>query len=361
MSYIKTILLIAIILFPKIALSGIREYCEDQWPENYEMIEYCEDSQYEALKKFNQYAENLGLVKDNVIHASSDGSDGERIIYKCMEEWESPLFDTYNYEMVVYCIEGQFDAHNRLYLKIDYKTTNKKKIRPASKTELDRLGEEGHRLTQEIIEMIHKAGTEDSYIDINSVDELLANLEIANNQIELAQDIYNLGRTEEAIKIVRSNIAQLKETKEAFDNEMKPKHSNHNEPITLSATNNLYETGTMIKLHNPSDTVVAIYKHNTLDKVTNIFHNSKKVEVIDSQPSRYKIHALLNDGTEYTGWITSDQMSGGDIKNTFRNGTPAKIIQYKQLPDKAVVYKVLVTLKDTTQYTGWIPEGVIRK
>ncbi len=44
----------------------------------------------------------------------------------------------------------------------------------------------------------------------------------------------------------------------------------------------------------------------------------------------------------------------------FTNDIDAKIIGYKSLPDKPVVYQVLIALQDGSEYTGWVPEGIIQ-
>ena len=108
MNYTYTVI-IAIILFQNVAFSGTREYCEDQWPDDYQKVGKCENTQYEALKKFYQYAENLGLIDDGVVKASNKGDAREKIMHKCMSKWERPLFHTYDYQMIVRCIESQFE------------------------------------------------------------------------------------------------------------------------------------------------------------------------------------------------------------------------------------------------------------
>lgn len=82
-----------------------------------------------------------------------------------------------------------------------------------------------------------------------------------------------------------------------------------------SSGNILYETGSMISLHNHSDTAVAIYKDETLGYITKLLTNEIKATVID----------------------------------------------YRSISGKPLVYKVRINLKDGSEYTGWIPEGVIKK
>ena len=79
--------------------------------------------------------------------------------------------------------------------------------------------------------------------------------------------------------------------------------------------NILYEIGNTIRLHNPSDTSVALYKDESFSNITILFSN----------------------------------------------GIKASIMDYKVLPDKPVVYKIKILLKDGSEYIGWVPESVISK
>jgi hypothetical protein len=143
-----------------------------------------------------------------------------------------------------------------------------------------------------------------------------------------------------------------------------PPHVYH-ESRTVKPSGKIYDINSMITLHNTSDAVVAIYRSETLYKITDIFKNSNKVAVTrinvkpDTYPAEIKVHALLKDGSEFNDWIPKDKLLG-DIKNIFANGIRAKIVDYKGLPNKPVVYKVLISLQDKREYTGWISEGVIR-
>ncbi|MGR3301005.1 MAG: hypothetical protein ACUZ8I_00735 [Candidatus Scalindua sp.] len=86
------------------------------------------------------------------------------------------------------------------------------------------------------------------------------------------------------------------------------------EPRSPAGRNVLYETGNIIKLHNPADTCFTIYKTPAL-----------------------KNSIIL-----------------------FLNGIPAKVIDYKALRGEPIVYKVHIVLKDGSEYTGWVPEGAIK-
>ncbi len=96
---------------------------------------------------------------------------------------------------------------------------------------------------------------------------------------------------------------------------LQQKDERYVESKTLSRANILYEKGNTIKLRNPTDTVFALYKDDSLSNITNLFSN----------------------------------------------GIKASIIDYKALPDKPVVYKIQIPLKDGSEYIGWVSESVISK
>lgn len=214
------------------------------------MREYCEENQNEAQEKFFAYGGNLGFVKDGTIVVSSTGDACEKIIYKCMQDWEIPLFDTYNYEMVVYCIENQVGAYNRL--------------NPASRQ-----------------------------IRLNST---IPDSQKLMNQKEIAELIEQL------------------EGKEDSEPTQQQENKHYTEPEKQSARNILYETGTTIKLHNPADTVVAIYKDPALRNMTIFFTNGISATVLDytlneGKQTIYNVRIKLKDGSEYKGWVPENIMS----------------------------------------------------
>ncbi len=84
--------------------------------------------------------------------------------------------------------------------------------------------------------------------------------------------------------------------------------------------NVLYETGSIIKLHNQADTAVAIYKDESLSNLTNLFSNGIKATIIDYKALRdksvvYKVRILLQDGDEYVGWVPEGVISGAEVLN----------------------------------------------
>lgn len=93
--------------------TGIKGYCANKWPNDYQMREHCENQQIEANQELFAIAEEKGLVQNGHLSASPSGNATEKIINRCMNKWEKKRFQTYDFTMVVYCIEQQFNAFNR--------------------------------------------------------------------------------------------------------------------------------------------------------------------------------------------------------------------------------------------------------
>ena len=103
--------LIASLIMANYAVAGTEEFCADKWPNDYRMRDYCQEQQVEGNQKLFSIARDKGLVKDGSLSASPNGGDYEKIIYQCMSKWELARFGTYDYKMVVYCIDQQFEAY----------------------------------------------------------------------------------------------------------------------------------------------------------------------------------------------------------------------------------------------------------
>ena len=205
------------------------------------------------------------------------------------------------------------------------------KIKKKKKTEFEKLCEDASSQIQRIVEMFKKEVAESSYINPVAWEELGNSIDKAKNDSDLVYEMYKSGQHEKATKLVRSLIAMLKQSEMKFKKEkaMRPEETllnqlgyanknavfpqHYTEHETMVSSNILYEIGTMIKLHNPSDTTIAIYKDEAL----------------------------------------------GNITNLFTNGIKAKIIDFKVVPDKTIIYKVLILLKDGSKYTGWISGNII--
>ena len=99
------------LIMTNFAMAGTEELCADKWPNDYRMRNYCQDQQNGGNQELFSIARSKGLVKDGRLSASPNGGDYEKIIYQCMSKWESVRFDTFDYRMVVYCINQQFEAY----------------------------------------------------------------------------------------------------------------------------------------------------------------------------------------------------------------------------------------------------------
>ena len=108
---IISIAIVASILIINFSVAGTDEFCADKWPNNQRMQNYCQEQQNEGNQQLFSIAESKGLVKNGHLSVSTSGGDYEKIIYQCMAKWEIARFGTYDYKMVVYCINQQFEAY----------------------------------------------------------------------------------------------------------------------------------------------------------------------------------------------------------------------------------------------------------
>ncbi len=92
---------------------GISAFCANKWIDDFKMREYCENQQIEANKKLFYLAEEKGLVKNDKLSVSPKGNDFEKIILRCMNKWREANLNTFDFKMVVYCIENQFEAYRQ--------------------------------------------------------------------------------------------------------------------------------------------------------------------------------------------------------------------------------------------------------
>jgi hypothetical protein len=93
--------------------SGIKGFCANKWPSDYQMREYCEKQQIEGNQELFAIAEKNGLVKNGSLSASPKGNAIEKIFIRCMNKWEKDQFKTYDFTMVVYCVKQQIQAYRR--------------------------------------------------------------------------------------------------------------------------------------------------------------------------------------------------------------------------------------------------------
>lgn len=93
--------------------SGIKGFCANKWPSDYQMREHCEKQQIEGKRELVTIAEENGLVTNGHLAASPTGNAIEKIINHCMNKWEKAQFKTYDFTMVTYCVKQQIQAYRR--------------------------------------------------------------------------------------------------------------------------------------------------------------------------------------------------------------------------------------------------------
>ncbi len=124
-----------------------------------------------------------------------------------------------------------------------------------------------------------------------------------------------LGKDHPDVAAVLENIAELYKKigkEETIRSQSKGEH--YIQSKIQSRKNILYKIGSNIRLLNPSDTMVAIYKDESLNNITIIFANgiSGKITDIKTFPDKhiiYKVQVILKDGSEYTGWVSEHVIS----------------------------------------------------
>ena len=102
-------------------IAGTEEFCANKWPDDYRMRNYCQEQQAEAKQQLFLIADSKGLIKNSRLSVSPNGNEYERIIYQCIKRWRVSRFGTYDYRMLVYCIEKQIEAYVKIKQKRRYK------------------------------------------------------------------------------------------------------------------------------------------------------------------------------------------------------------------------------------------------
>ena len=88
-----------------IALSfeeNIRVFCEQKWPDEYSMQEYCIDKEHDGL------ASSLSFIERNRNHSVSN-----RIYKFCSDKWTDN--NIIEWSMVAYCLDTEASSFNRLH------------------------------------------------------------------------------------------------------------------------------------------------------------------------------------------------------------------------------------------------------
>jgi len=112
-NYIKTFIISIFICLSFVSLTfandvgdKIKQDCINEWPGNYRMQKYCYDKQ---VKSFRTYMEkyHFPYVKGKSIDELNKCEEA-LIILRCYTEWGD------NWRMVLYCCDKQFEAYNQM-------------------------------------------------------------------------------------------------------------------------------------------------------------------------------------------------------------------------------------------------------
>jgi len=95
--------------------SRIKDHCRTQWLTDYEMQEYCYKNQVTAMHKvadrYYPYTKDFDMADYDHI---ADVLAETVIVLTCLMKWRDKSFDTWNWQMVLYCCDNQFKAYNRM-------------------------------------------------------------------------------------------------------------------------------------------------------------------------------------------------------------------------------------------------------
>ena len=84
-------------------LQEIRANCAAEWADDFVMQDYCIKQQVEALITFNE--DFYDLARENAVIGG--------IVGRCAVEWPGKVAG-FDYVMVLYCVQQQVEAYNRL-------------------------------------------------------------------------------------------------------------------------------------------------------------------------------------------------------------------------------------------------------
>ena len=93
----------------------IKDKCRYEWMSDYQMQEYCYKNQTTAMHKFvNQYRKYVEDFDPSKYKNAGEVPAEIRIIAGCFNNWRNEQFDTCDWQMVIYCIDNQFESYNRM-------------------------------------------------------------------------------------------------------------------------------------------------------------------------------------------------------------------------------------------------------
>jgi hypothetical protein len=90
----------------------IKAFCQAKWPEDSHMQGQCQKKQIESIRSLQQFIDKYNLkseLKDETTNPYAE------ILLRCLNAWESPQFDTYDYGEVDKCVTRQVEAYEAFH------------------------------------------------------------------------------------------------------------------------------------------------------------------------------------------------------------------------------------------------------
>ena len=91
---------------------GIAARCENEWPQDYAMQEYCAGRQQDGLTALHDFMARYGITPENDRSRYDSGDPPARILHDCASEWHDRFGTDWN--MTAYCVRRQEEAAKRL-------------------------------------------------------------------------------------------------------------------------------------------------------------------------------------------------------------------------------------------------------
>jgi len=115
MKWLWTTLLILAFASPAGAIT-YKEGCAKKWRGDYQMQQFCLEQQSEAYDEFFRWMTERGWVKNKSIDTSLIPETGPypTILSHCWSKWGQSFYGIADYQMVMFCIEQQEKAYNRI-------------------------------------------------------------------------------------------------------------------------------------------------------------------------------------------------------------------------------------------------------
>jgi hypothetical protein len=90
----------------------IAKRCVDEWPDNYEMQEYCAGQQRDGLVAVHDFMTRYGITSENDKGRYVAHDPAARILHDCASQWKGRF--GVDWTMTAYCIKRQEAAALRL-------------------------------------------------------------------------------------------------------------------------------------------------------------------------------------------------------------------------------------------------------